>query len=138
MTLLDPGTVGDLPEGASARLTDVARWIGTWWYRPVMRVRVHHRDRVPATGPVVLVANHSSLVDGPLLFGLLGRRAVFLVKNEMFTGAIGWWLRRIGQLSVLRGAPDRRALTGAVGVLRPGGPVGVFPGGTPRSGGGVG
>jgi len=124
----------DLPEGASPRLTDFARWIGTWWFRPVFRVHVHHRERVPATGPVVLVANHSSMVDGPLLFGLLGRRSVFLVKQEMFRGPLGAALPRIGQLAVRRGEADRKPLTAALGVLRGGGLVGVFPEGTRGSG----
>jgi 1-acyl-sn-glycerol-3-phosphate acyltransferase len=119
-----------LPPGAWPRLHDLARWIGTWWYRPFFRVRVHHRERIPEAGPVVLVANHSTLVEGPLLFGLMGRRAVFLVKREMFVGPAGWALRRIGQLAVRRGEPDREPLAAAVAVLRAGGLVGVFPEGT--------
>ncbi|MCE3549841.1 1-acyl-sn-glycerol-3-phosphate acyltransferase [Pseudonocardia sp. RS11V-5] len=125
---------GDLPAGADPTVHDLARWIGTWCFRPVFRVHVHHHERVPATGPVVLVANHSALVDGPLLFGLLGRRSVFLVKQEMFTGVLGTGLRRIGQLAVRRGEPDRAALTAALGVLRGGGLVGVFPEGTRGNG----
>jgi 1-acyl-sn-glycerol-3-phosphate acyltransferase len=122
--------VTDLPPGATPVLHDLARWIGTWLFVPFYRVRVHHADRVPATGPVVLVANHSSLVDGPLLFGLIGRRAVFLVKKEMFRGLAGLLLPRIGQLAVRRGEPDRRPLMAAIDVLRGGGLVGVFPEGT--------
>jgi 1-acyl-sn-glycerol-3-phosphate acyltransferase len=121
---------GDLPPGAWPWFHDLARWVGTWILRPFYRVRVHHRERIPASGPVVLVANHSAYVDGPLLFGLLGRRAVFWVKQEMFTGPAGWGLRRIGQLPVRRGEPDRRPLTAALAVLRAGGLVGVFPEGT--------
>jgi 1-acyl-sn-glycerol-3-phosphate acyltransferase len=113
---------------------DVARWIGTWCFRPVLRVRVHHRDRIPASGAVVLVANHSAFVDGPLLFGLLGRRTVFLVKREMFRGPLAWLLLRIGQIPVRRGEPDRGAIMAAVGVLHGGGLVGVFPEGTRGSG----
>jgi 1-acyl-sn-glycerol-3-phosphate acyltransferase len=127
---------GDLPAGSSPRLHDVARWIGTWCFRPVFRMRVHGRDHIPAQGPVVVVANHSAFVDGPLLFGLLGRRAVFLVKQEMFHGPVGWMLPRIGQVAVRRGAPDRRPLTLALDVLRGGGLVAVFPEGT-RTGGDV-
>jgi 1-acyl-sn-glycerol-3-phosphate acyltransferase len=124
----------DLPAGASPRLHDLARWVGTWWFRPVLRVRVHHAERIPADGPVVLVANHSALADGPLLIGLLGRRSVFLVKREMFRGPLGWFLRRIGQLPVRRGEPDPAPLRAAVAVLRGGGVVGVFPEGTRGSG----
>jgi len=124
----------DLPAGSWPWMHDVARWIGTWVFRPVYRLRFHHRDRVPAQGPVVVVANHSAFVDGPLLFGHLGRRTVFLVKQEMFHGPIGWVLPRIGQLAVRRGTADRRPLTQALAVLRGGGLVAVFPEGTRTAG----
>ena len=120
----------DLPEGTLGWMHDLARWIGTWCFTPILRVRVHHRDRIPATGPVVLVANHSAFVDGPLLMGLIGRRVVFLVKYEMFRGPLKVVLPWIGQLPVRRGAPDRKPLTAALEVLRGGGMVAVFPEGT--------
>jgi 1-acyl-sn-glycerol-3-phosphate acyltransferase len=124
----------DLPPGASPRLHDAARWVGTWCFRPVLRVRVHHAERIPAAGPVVLVANHSAFVDGPLLLGLIGRRAVFLTKQEMFRGPLAWLLPRIGQLAVRRGTADPAPLRAAVGVLRGGGMIGVFPEGTRGAG----
>lgn len=126
--------MSDLPPGSWPWLHDLARWIGTWLFAPLFRLRVHHRERIPAVGPVVLVANHSAFVDGPLLFGLLRRRTVFLVKQEMFGGPRGWALERIGQLAVRRGEPDRRPLLAAVAVLRAGGLVAVFPEGTRGSG----
>jgi 1-acyl-sn-glycerol-3-phosphate acyltransferase len=113
---------------------DFALWIGSWVFRPVYRLRVHRRDRVPAQGPVVVVANHSAFVDGPLLFGQFGRRTVFLVKQEMFRGPLGWVLPRIGQLAVRRGTVDRRPLTQALAVLHGGGLVAVFPEGTRTDG----
>ena len=125
---------GELPPGAWPWLHAVARWIGTWWYRPFFRVCVHHRERIPTIGPVVLVANHSTMVEGPLLFGLLRRAAVFLVKRELFVGVIGRGLHRIGQLAVRRGEPDRVPLLAAQAVLRAGGVVGVFPEGTRGAG----
>ena len=101
----------------------------------MLRVRVHHGDRIPATGPVVLVANHSAFVDGPLLFGLLGRRTVFLVKQEMFRGPLGRGCCR-GSASSRCGAASRTgaAARGASAVLRGGGLVGVFPEGTRGAG----
>src|SRR5262249_48506598 len=76
------------------------------------------------------VANHSAMVDGPLLYGLLGRRAAFLIKQEMFHGPLGWILPRIGQLPVRRGEVDRAPLLTSVRLLRQGGVVVVFPEGT--------
>jgi len=82
-----------------------------------------------AAGPVVLVANHSALLDGPLLFGMLGRRSVFLVKQEMFRGPLRLALPRIGQLAVHRGEPDRGGpIMAAVALLRGGGGPGGLPG----------
>ena len=125
---------GQLPPGAWPWLHEVARWIGVCWYRPFFRVRVHHRERIPRVGPVVLVANHSTMVEGPLLFGLLRRPAVFLVKRELFVGVVGRGLYRIGQLAVRRGEPDRAPLMAALTVLRAGGVIGVFPEGTRGTG----
>jgi len=135
MTMSQRAYAGDLPAGAWPQLHDLARWVGTWCFWPVYRLRVHRRERIPASGPVVVVANHSAFLDGPVLFGLFGRRTVFLVKQEMFRGALGWLLVRIGQVPVRRGTADRRPLTAALDVLRAGGLVAVFPEGTRTEGG---
>ncbi|WP_236795371.1 1-acyl-sn-glycerol-3-phosphate acyltransferase [Amycolatopsis sp. GM8] len=119
-----------LPEGASGSLHDLGRAIGKVLFRPAYRIRVHGRERVPRTGPVLLIANHSSLVEPQLIYGMLPRRSVFLVKEEMFTGAMGWFLRRIGQVPVRRGEPDRAPLLTTAKILADGGLVGVFPEGT--------
>lgn len=127
----------DLPDGTSPPMYRGAQWIGTWWFDMLYRLRVHGREHVPPAGPVVLVANHSAFVDGPLLYGVLtviGRRPVFLVKHEMFRGPVGWALPRIGQLPVRRGVADRAPLLAAQRVLRGGGLIGVFPEGTRGAG----
>jgi 1-acyl-sn-glycerol-3-phosphate acyltransferase len=126
--------VSDLPEEAVPWLHEVGRVIGRYLYRPAYRFRVQHMDRVPSSGPVVVVANHSSMIEPQVLFGIIPRRAVFLVKEEMFKGIAGRPLRAIGQIAIRRGTPDRKPLLAAVGVLRGGGLIGVFPEGTRGSG----
>lgn len=121
---------GELPAGSWPWLHRLGQLIARTLVRLPFRVHIHHADRIPRSGGVVLVANHSSLVDGPLLLGMLPRSSVFLIKHEMFRGLLGWFLRRIGQLAVRRGEPDRAPLLAAVRVLRAGGLVGVFPEGT--------
>jgi len=126
--------VSGLPEGASVALHNISRGIGRVCFRPFFRVRVHGRERVPRTGPVVLIANHSSLLEAPIIFGMLPRRSVFLTKEELFTGAMGWFLRRIGQVPVRRSEPGRTPLLACAKILREGGLVGVFPEGTRGAG----
>jgi 1-acyl-sn-glycerol-3-phosphate acyltransferase len=117
-------------------LQGFTRWVGTWCFHVSYHLRVQHRERIPMTGPLVVVANHSAMVDGPLVYGLVGRRSSFLVKQEMFRGPLGWVLPRMGQLAVRRGGVDRAPLLAAVRLLRHGGVVVVFPEGT-RGGGDV-
>ncbi|MGH3767302.1 MAG: lysophospholipid acyltransferase family protein [Pseudonocardiaceae bacterium] len=118
------------PEGTWPWLQEFLRWIGTWCFYVGFRLRLWHQERIPATGPVVVVANHSAMVDGPLLYGLLGRRTTFLIKQEMFHGPLGWIMPRAGQLPVRRGEPDPAPLRTAVRLLRHDGMVVVFPEGT--------
>jgi 1-acyl-sn-glycerol-3-phosphate acyltransferase len=127
-------TTVDLPPGAWAWLHDFCRHAARWVFAVSIRRHVHGRAHVPPTGPVVLVANHSSLLDGPVIGSVLGRRPVFLIKQELFRGPLGLLLTRVGQLSVRRGEPDRGPLLAAVRVLRGGGLIGVFPEGTRGSG----
>jgi 1-acyl-sn-glycerol-3-phosphate acyltransferase len=75
---------------------------------------------------VLLAANHTGVIDGPLLVGVAPRPTHVLVKEEMFVGPLGWILRAAGQIPVDREG-GRSALTAALGVLRRGGVVGIFP-----------
>jgi 1-acyl-sn-glycerol-3-phosphate acyltransferase len=95
-------------------------------------IRVTGLDRLPAA-PSVVVANHSSYVDGPLLYAALPSRFGFVIKKEAAGVPLGGWLlRRLGHEFVDRhnraeSARDaRRILRAAVG----GGSVVFFPEGT--------
>jgi 1-acyl-sn-glycerol-3-phosphate acyltransferase len=83
-------------------------------------------ENVPADGPVLLAANHTGVIDGPLLMGAAPRPAHVLVKAEAFRGPAGAVLRGAGQIPVDRDS-GRGALQAALAVLRRGGVVGVFP-----------
>lgn len=118
--------------GRAARAALVAppRWsraIGAFLAHVLWRTEVVGAEHVPVDGPVVLVANHTGLPDGPVLFGVAPRPAHVLVKEEMFVGPVGWLLRRSGQIPVNRGDGGRAALAAGRDVLRAGGVVAVFP-----------
>ena len=95
-----------------------------------LRVTVVGADRVPATGPVVLVANHVSFLDF-LLLGLVGeergRRVRFLARHELWgPRLVGAAMRRMGHVPVDREAPAHAYLL-ARDALRRGEVVGIFP-----------
>jgi 1-acyl-sn-glycerol-3-phosphate acyltransferase len=94
------------------------------------RVTTVGRDRVPKDGPVLFVGNHVGVLDGPMLPALSPRPTSMLVKRELFTGLLGWFLAFIGHIPVTRNSGDRSALSAAVAILRAGGAVGIFPEGT--------
>lgn len=103
-----------------------ARAIGVTLAHGVWNTRVVGAEHVPATGPVLFAANHTGVVDGPLLAGVTPRRVHILVKQEMFTGPFAGILRRSGQIPVDRSG-GRAALATALQVLQRGDAVGVFP-----------
>ncbi|MEV7971715.1 lysophospholipid acyltransferase family protein [Cellulomonas sp. NPDC089187] len=104
-----------------------AHGIGKFLAHGVWNTRVLGAELVPETGPVVLAANHVSVIDGPLLAGASPRRLNILVKEEMFHGPIGAILRASGQIPVDRDGGGRSALVAGLNVLQRGGAVGVFP-----------
>jgi len=85
------------------------RWVGRFLGRVVWDTHLIGAERVPRTGPVVLAANHTGVIDGPLLIGMAPRPLHILVKQEMFHGPVGAVLRAAGQIPVDR-ANGRSAL----------------------------
>ncbi|GAA4822134.1 lysophospholipid acyltransferase family protein [Nocardioides caeni] len=111
-------------------LLERARPAARWLIRRRYDVRVHHPERFPATGPAVVAGNHIGFIDGPLMAIFAPRPVHALTKQEMFTGALGAFLRASGQIRLDRARTDPAAVRVALRVLRDGGCVGVFPEGT--------
>ena len=122
------GPAGSGTAASGAGELRVTRGIGRVLAAVIARVTVV--GAVPAAGPVLLAANHTALVDGPMLYGLLPRPVAFLVKEEAFRGPLGTLLRHTRQIPVRRGLAERAPLLAALGTLAAGGAVGVFPEGT--------
>ncbi|HET8663156.1 MAG TPA: lysophospholipid acyltransferase family protein [Nocardioides sp.] len=107
-----------------------SRWLIRRWYD----VREHATGHVPPQGPVIVAANHTSVIDGPLL-AIFGPRPVHaLTKEEMFRSRVGHLLRVTGQVEIDRFATDVRAIRTCLHILEHGGAVGIFPEGNRGAG----
>jgi 1-acyl-sn-glycerol-3-phosphate acyltransferase len=117
-----------LPPFRETRGAAIARLVARFVARRYFRLHLHGLDAIPKTGPIILAGNHSSFLDGPLVFTVLPRPAAFLVKSEMYRSRfLIWALGYLQQIPVRRGHPDRAALRAGLDVLARGGALGMFP-----------
>ncbi|MEO7124644.1 MAG: lysophospholipid acyltransferase family protein, partial [Nakamurella sp.] len=116
-----------VPVGRRPRNVDRGRRTGIALSHLMYRMTIRGEEHIPPTGSLVIVANHTTFADGPILFGRLPRRTSFLVKAEVLVGPLGWLLRTVGQYAIDRAAPQRRVLLAALAQLKAGGVIGIFP-----------
>jgi 1-acyl-sn-glycerol-3-phosphate acyltransferase len=102
------------------------------WMNPLWRVAFEGRERLPWGGPAVLVANHLSLLDILVLYGLF-RPFKWVSKAELFrVPVVGWNMRLNDYVPLRRGDRDsiRAMMDHCRRHLEAGAPVLIFPEGT--------
>ena len=103
------------------------------YLRLICRIKVSGREHVPERGPFIMVTNHLSSVDPPLVVSLIPARlrmtgmAASAHRHDAFTG---WLLNLGGAIWVRRGEGDRDALRQSLEALSSGRPLGMSPEGT--------
>lgn len=103
--------------------------------RPLMN-RLYRIDRlgselIPTSGPVVLAANHESILDPFFLATVTPRPVHFFAKAELFRiPVLRQVLEGLGGIPVQRGADMGRAVEAGVAALERGEALGIFPQGT--------
>jgi len=96
-----------------------------------LRGRIIGAEKVPQTGPLVIVSNHASDFDPPLLSNCMRRPVAFMAKEELFeVPVLKQAITLYGAYPVKRGSPDRSAIRSAMKSLEAGWAVGIFITGT--------
>lgn len=115
--------------------TPERRWIaraGLWanyqFTHYYHRLKVLSPCRIPATGPAILVCNHTSGLDPALLQSACPRLIAWMMAREYHDlRGLGWVYRHVGAIPVERRGRDLAATRAALRALAAGRIVGVFP-----------
>lgn len=100
-------------------------------FHTYLRGRIYGAEQVPKEGPLVVVSNHASDFDPPILSNCVGRPVAFMAKEELFrVPLLKQGIELYGAYPVKRGAADRSAIRSALEYISADWAVGLFLSGT--------
>jgi 1-acyl-sn-glycerol-3-phosphate acyltransferase len=103
-----------------------------------LRGKVSGTEHIPLKGGFVVVSNHGSNFDPPLLSAAVQRPVAYMAKEELFeVPGFKQVIELYGAYPVKRGAVDRTTIKAALAYLEAGWGVGLFISGTRTSDGRV-
>ena len=107
-------------------------------YKFVFKGHLIGRDNIPQTDSFIMVSNHGSLLDPPLLGHALGRNISFMAKAELFKiPFLGLIIKACGAYPVKRGIADKNTIKTACKKLSNDNSIGIFIDGTRQKNGRV-
>jgi 1-acyl-sn-glycerol-3-phosphate acyltransferase len=96
-----------------------ARFIVGMLFRLFTRYHVINRNRIRRQGSLIVVANHPSLFDPPLIGTILKREALFMAKDGLFSSAaISRFIRALGAFPIGRNQLSRQSLKQAITTIK--------------------
>ena len=107
-------------------------------YKLVFKGHLIGRDNIPQKDSFIMVSNHGSLLDPPLLGHALGRNISFMAKAELFKiPLLGFIIKACGAYPVKRGIVDKNTIKTACKKLSNDNCIGIFIDGTRQKNGRV-
>ena len=107
-------------------------------YKFVFRGCLIGRENIPQKDSFIVVSNHGSLLDPPLLGHALGRNISFMAKAELFkVPFLGFIIKACGAYPVKRGIADKNTIKTACKKLSNDNCIGIFIDGTRQKNGRV-
>lgn len=117
----------------------LAYYVINIYFKLIRRWEVKGKSNLPENGSLIVMANHISEFDPPIVGCVLNRQVFFMAKEELFKKPFwAWVFRKIGVFPVKRGKPDLSAIKRALRILKSGNILGLFPEGTRHEPGNMG
>ena len=105
--------------------------IAKWFVNFIFRIEILGEENIPKDGPCMVCLNHISAWDPPVVVLSFKRRVRFMAKHELFKiPVVSWVLKAMDTIPLKRGASDIAAFKVALGALKNGEVLGIFPTGT--------
>ena len=88
------------------------------FYKFVFKGHLIGRENIPKLDSFIMVSNHGSLLDPPLLGHALGRNISFMAKSELFKiPFLGFIIKACGAYPVKRGIVDKNTINNCIGIF---------------------
>ena len=108
------------------------------FYKFIFKGNLIGKENIPQKGSFIMVSNHGSLLDPPLLGHALGRNISFMAKAELFKiPLLGFVIKSCGAYPVKRGIADKNTIKTACEKLSNNNSIGIFIDGTRQNNGRV-
>lgn len=102
-----------------------------FYYRVFFKLEVEGLEAIDLSKNYIVCANHLNFQDPFVLGALLPFETRFMAKKELFKcWIVAAFIRKIGVFPVDRDANDLKAIKTALGILKSGQSLGLFPEGT--------
>ncbi|MFT5288436.1 MAG: 1-acyl-sn-glycerol-3-phosphate acyltransferase [Planctomycetota bacterium] len=125
--------------GESTVVYRTGRFLTGSWLRIAHRLSVRGREHLPKSGGVLVVANHTSFLDIPIIANAVPRHVGFVARDTLANSRfLGYVMRESGAILLKRGQADRSAIRAILTHLEAGDCVAVFPEGTRSKDGSLG
>lgn len=109
----------------------IVRGLFKFYFKYILRWKITGAEHRPPEGSLVIMANHVSFFDPPVVGCIMNRPVHFMAKEELFSiPLLSWIIKKIGAFPVKRGKPDRTALKKSFKVLKNNEVLSIFPEGT--------